>query len=368
MPKTGPGIHRHKAKGQWTTTVSAPDEHHTHDFEETGHPADGLTADEVARVKALLAEVQPSPEPEPEPEPPPPSPPPGPEPTPIPVQLVGSIVSLFDVMRDNTQTRVRMKNGTYLHSAASLNYGSPAADALCVNERFAGRTQTILVEPETPDGVIFDGRGGYGGIAFARGAAFIDWRLRRFVNCVPRSFGIVSFGFTTGAPNGWADPHHISVDILGDLSNKSQGPTAGPNDHYVYFMTSKGGPHDIVVNLDVDCGGGSYGIHTGAHFYHGNTDNGEKNAWNVKLRGTIRRARKGLMLWEGSCHDITAEGLVIRDSTQAAISYKYGAQRFILDRVVTSGSVPALELADGIRPTLLGCRETATAPRQLELA
>ncbi len=53
MANTGPGEHRHlDSRGKWTTDRD-PD--HVHSYTETPHPADGLTAAEVAGVKALLA-------------------------------------------------------------------------------------------------------------------------------------------------------------------------------------------------------------------------------------------------------------------------------------------------------------------------
>lgn len=70
MPNTGPGTsHRHKTKtGYWydLTDLQSGDDH-THPFEETRHPADTFTDGEVVKLKALLAEVQPSPEPVPPP-------------------------------------------------------------------------------------------------------------------------------------------------------------------------------------------------------------------------------------------------------------------------------------------------------------
>lgn len=58
MPTTGPGKHRHLANGKWTTDRDEP---HTHAFTETPHPADGLTAAEVAALRALLTEPVPLP-------------------------------------------------------------------------------------------------------------------------------------------------------------------------------------------------------------------------------------------------------------------------------------------------------------------
>lgn len=76
----GAGHRHHDSRSQWTKKT----EGHDHDVDVPGHPADAFTAEEVTKLKALLAEVQPSPLP-PEPEPPPPDPepepiPPGPEP------------------------------------------------------------------------------------------------------------------------------------------------------------------------------------------------------------------------------------------------------------------------------------------------
>ena len=120
-----------------------------------------------ARVTALEAAVFPSPTPKPTPVSTPaptpvltptPSPTVAPTPAPSATTRVTSIAALLTALADNRVTDITVANGTYLVPDAA----SHQATGLWIDQRFASRTNPVLVHAETLGGVTFSGGGATG--------------------------------------------------------------------------------------------------------------------------------------------------------------------------------------------------------------
>jgi hypothetical protein len=240
---------------------------------------------------------------------------------------VTSIPALLTALADDAVTEIVVANGTYHVSGAA--YKQP--DSLWIGERYAGRTNPVVVRAETTGGVTFDnGNSGeaFGGVTFVAGAHHQTWQGFVFANGSPMESGVVVFG----GYQGLAAPHHITLrDVTIDRSVNGSA-TRG---HAVYFSWAVGGPHDLLIDgLTVEDTGPN-GVKSAFTFFHSDADN--RSAWNVTVRnmhvaGTTQSA---ILVW-----DKTAE-VVVEDSTitGARIAVRFEEPGTLtLRRVTSTGS------------------------------
>ena len=119
---------------------------------------------------------------------------------------VTSIKALLTALADNTVTEIVVANGTYVVPDAA----SHQSTGLWIDQRFAGRTNPVLVRSETIGGVTFSGGGatGWSALDFRDGVHDQTWQGFRFANGEPTQTGVIVFGQNGSGRPGRAVPHH----------------------------------------------------------------------------------------------------------------------------------------------------------------
>lgn len=276
-----------------------------------------------ARLDALEAIPPPDPTPEPEPVPP----------------VVGksvtvtSVASLLSAAADLANGEVILRNGTYAIKGA----GFQAANSLWIDDRFATRTadRPVVIRPETPLGVTFDGQGSaIGGISFNFGACYQTWGAFQWANGTVSSTGVVTVGGYGGAA-----PHHITMRGSKGLPS-IRGLNAGALDHWIYGG-SNGSTDFLFEDLDLDLTGG---LATALHIYAHDTNGPQR--WTFR-RCTTKGGQQPVMIWEATARDILLDDVRISGARDHAVSYRHPGQRITLRKVISTGTGgPPLDAPD----------------------
>ena len=287
----------------------------------------------TARVAALEAVVYGTPAPTATPSPTP-TVPPTPTSTPTVTIRVTSIAALLTALADNTVTEIVVSNGTYVVPDAA----SHQSTGLWIDQRFAGRTNPVLVRSETIGGVTFSGGGatGWSALDFRDGVHDQTWQGFRFANGEPTQTGVIVFG-QNGSVVPVA-PYHITLrDITFEESVTSDNPYGMSGDHAIYFSKAlTPGVHDIVIDgLTVNAS--TSGLDSALHFW--GSSSGAPNANNVTIRRmVVKGTDQAIILWDATLHDVLIDGATITGASQFAVRYEEPGQRLVIENSTSTGS------------------------------
>lgn len=269
----------------------------------------------------------------------PPPPPPPPPPTQI-IKPARSVADILALLADHTVDVIEVENRTY-----SIP-GAPSAGGLFLDKRFAGRPKPVIVRPQTPFGVTFDGGGrGYWNATQFQGADWITWDGFVYANGSPTSTGVIVFG---GYGNdGNPGSHHIVIPRIRFLPS-IKGVI--PKDHLFYFSATDNafdGPHDISVSgVEADVRGS--GLMSLFNF----GKNGYKNAHDVTIRNVSGRGlNTAIVVWEGDPKRVTFEDVTLTDNVRFGVRYEnYGPGQDMTFRRVRTESGEQGWLSSQSRP------------------
>ncbi len=250
---------------------------------------------------------------------------------------VASIKALLTALADNTVTEIVVANGTYVVPDAASHQGT----GLWIDQRFAGRTNPVLVRSETIGGVTFSGGGatGWSALDFRDGVHDQTWQGFRFANGEPTQTGVIVFG-QNGSVVPVA-PYHITLrDITFEESVTSDNPYGMSGDHAIYFSAAKTpGAHDILIDgLTVNAS--SSGLDSALHFYTQQLA-GAPGVYNVTVRNMhVTGTDQAVILWDPTLRNITIDGATITGAKQFAVRYEGAASGsvLLLKNVVSTAS------------------------------
>ena len=247
---------------------------------------------------------------------------------------VGSIRALLAELADDSIGEIVVKDGTYHVSPSNWT----AHDSLWIGDKYASRTQPILVRAETPGGVTFDGGGlsGFGGLSFEDGAHDQTWDGFTFANMEASRSGIIEVGGYVARRT----PHDITVrniTIKRSCTGRATTRSGSTWDHGIYVSNAAGtGPHDLLFeDITVD---GRGGLASAIHFDHGTS--ADPAAFNVTVRRLhVIGTQQAIILWTPPLHDITIEDVDVKDALAYAIRFEsVGATGIVFSRVTSTGS------------------------------
>jgi hypothetical protein len=246
---------------------------------------------------------------------------------------VSSITELLDALANDAVGEIVVADGTYQVSPAS----SQESNSLWIGERFAGRTNPVLVRAQTRDRVTFDGGGSdsFGGLTFTEGSHHQRWEGFTFINGAPTETGVIVFGGYAGRDA----PHHITlrnITIPASVTGRSPSASSPGLDHAIYVSQAVGGPHDLLLeDITVD---GRGGLASAIVFFH--SDGVNRNAWNVTVRRLrVTGTQQAIMLWDPTLRDITIDTAEISDPLSAAVTYESpGASGIVFANIISTGS------------------------------
>ena len=248
---------------------------------------------------------------------------------------VFSVADLRRELADNSVTDITVANGTYVVPDASSITGQ--VSGLWIDQRFAARTNAVLVHAETTGGVTISGGGAtdWIGLAFRDGVHDQTWQGLRFANAEPTQTGVIVFG-QSGSVTPIA-PHDITLrDMTIEETITSDNPPGMSGDHAVYFSRAlTPGVHDILIDgLTVNAS--TSGLDSAIQFY--GSAPGAPNANNVTIRHLrVTGTDQAVIFWDATIHDIVIEDSTISGAKQFAVRYELG-HSITLRRVSSTGS------------------------------